>query len=834
MESGPRKERGRSKHKHRLLGGKNPAKQSRRTAVQPTSSFSSIRPSSAPVSLEVLKQPPPVWRSYLLGLAGVTLLILLGGGHNAFALSLSLLLPGIALLLQPPTQSLGVWMDRLIIALLAVMLFSFVPQFYWPDPVWRGEAKELFGINLPLTLSVQPWVSFEAWLCALAGFAWFYAASSWKINQGGRKWFYFAVCIVVGILATVVFWGNASGAKYPSGENSPVFSFFPDRNQTANFLAVGGVAAFGYAMSVLRTRQLLPLVGLVVSSLCFLALVWGISLAGLLLFFLGILVWYFLQLASGRISKGVKLGIPLLLIAFSVFMVSNSRSTERVLEFITSHEMWSEDFRRVIAIDTLDMIKDAPLTGHGLGTFAVVFPQYRESSSNAQRFVHPESDVLWFAAEAGILGLALLAGIVTLYFFRCRGFSNGSDGMYRLAAMAPLILFMLHGFADVSGHSQGTMYFAILFAALALPRAKKNQAAFKPRVWRFCGGILVLFGLIWGLSGLTGLPLHSKVALAKHESVIQEGFSLAEYESAERQADKWVRERPMDWRAYFQRATLTLAGSGDKGEASADFRRAGFVEPVLGVVPLEAGFAWIPYDVERAVASWREAIFRELETRDAAYRRIMNEVGENPELRPGVARLSEMEPEFRIKFLSYQSGDDLMQELNRDLERDAQLGQFSREQRTTILKRWIGEGDPEAAEKYLEKNGSNLNRPWWLWSLLRKEQARFEDAVNHIRAAITPPKMPEVPIKGVPFVRLNREFTIAPGDVLKGTALLQIYLKEEDFAKVREVTQAMIAAQRKVPLYVTYWQAESYFRLQDYIESWYAYEECLKQMWDPQ
>lgn len=349
-------------------------------------------------------------RGFIFGLLGIAVLILLGGGHSVYALSLSLLLPGLALWLRPPSSSPGRWMDWMALAFLGSLLFAFLPAFYWPDPNWRTTAEEVFKIQLPPVLSIQPLVSLEAWLMALAGFGWFYAASSWEINHAGRKRVYLAICLLVGICAAVTFWGNLTGAKYPTAEESPVFTFFPNRNQTANFLALGGVVCFGFAMTALRMRRVTPLLGLLVAGLCFMALVWGVSRAGVLLFFIGVVVWYFLQLGVGRVPRGIKLGFPLVVIALSIFLVSNSRTTERVLFFFTQMNTWSEDFRYLIAKDSWEMVQAAPITGHGVGNFSAIFPQYRESSANFQRVVHPESDLIWLLCEVGVIGTLLLTG----------------------------------------------------------------------------------------------------------------------------------------------------------------------------------------------------------------------------------------------------------------------------------------------------------------------------------------------------------------------------------------------------------------------------------------
>lgn len=722
-------------------------------------------------------------------------------------------------------------MDRMALAFMAVLLLSFVPQFYWPDPDWRTTAEEIFQIHLPSSLSVQPWAGLEAWVSALAGFAWFYAASSWKINHSGRRWFYFVLSAVVGVMALVLLWGNMIGGKYPGTEDAEVFSFFPNRDQIANVIVLGGVAAFGYAMCALRTRRLLPLVGLLASGFCFLALIRGIAWAGLLLFFFGIVSGYVLLLAKGLLSKRIKIGFSFLVLSFGLILASHSQVMERAIDFMASANDRSGSNQLLMAGDTLEMIKSTPLAGHGLGTFGAVFPQYRDLSANHQAVAHPGNDPLWLAAESGVLGLVLLLAFVAAYLIRCRGLSQGSGGPYRLVALTVVLIFMLSALVDVPWHQPGTLYFAILFVALALPQAKRQKSAYRPRFWRLCGGCLIVAGMLWGLSGPSGLSRHSSLTAEQYESKVEESIASDDYDNWRLWVDKWIDRRPLDWKAYFQRATLTLSESRELERAAADFRRARFVEPNRGVVALEEGFVWIPYDTDRTLAAWREVFFRELKSPEGAFQRMLDAASKNPELMAGLGRLSEFDAYYRTYFLNYQSGDYLMQELARDLENNSGLSHFSRKQRTAIVKNWIERGDKVSAESFLEAHESGLERPWWLWSLLRKESAKFEDAVNRIRLAITPPALPETTTGEISYERLKREFSLTPGDIIKGTALLDFYLKQDNFRKISELTRTMVDTQKDAPLYVRYWHAESFFRLGDYIESWYAYEEYLKQLW---
>lgn len=729
-------------------------------------------------------------------------------------------------------QSPGVWMDRFAFALLAALLLAFLPQFYWPTPDWRIAAVQEFQIDLPAILSIQPLSSLEAWLSALAGFAWFYVATSWGINHTGRQRLYAVLSVVLGLLAVILLWGNQIGARYPGAETAGVFSFFPDPQHTANFLAVGGVAAFGYFMSGLGTRKLLPVLGFLAASLCFLALGWNVSRSGAVLLFAGLLVWYFLQLRFGRLPKWTKIGFPFFILAASLFLLNESSTGEPSVDFAASPERESNHRAVLVAKDTLAMILEAPLTGHGLGNFSAIFSQYRLRSAGPSQVVQPESDLLWLTAEAGLLGLLLLGGFLLAYFARCSGFNRGPSGIYRLVALAALLVFILHGLIDVPGHQPGTVYFAILLAALALPQSKQRRPSLSPRLWRICGGFLVLCGLGWGLAGLTGLPLHSETALAKYQSGVKQGSSVGDKGGGLSALDQWIDLHPTSWRPYFQRATLVLSESGDPDRAAADFRRARFLEPTLGVVPLEEGFAWIPHDRDRTLAAWREVFSRELGDREAAYQRMLDAAEQHPELIAALSELSSLDLEFRVDFLKFLSGDGLMRELRRELKTDPRLSRFNRGQRSAIVENWIRRGEQSAAEKFLRANETSLNRPWWLWSLLRQARAQFEEGVNQIRRAITPSELPDLAMKDASLDRLQRGFSVTPGDIMIGTALLHIYLEQGNFQKVRDVTQAIIAAEEEVPPYVTYWNAESHYQLRDYIESWYVYEAYLKQLWD--
>lgn len=805
MDSEPRKHRRRKKHRSSRSSS---GKRCKSSSTKATSSFAPVHASRVPITMgEMAIQRPPECAAYLWALMGVCILILLGGGHHVCALGFALVLPGVALLLQPPQRSLGKWIDVGIAGMLGVMLVAFVPLTYWQGPAWRTTAIDVFGIELPSVLTVQPWMSFEAFLLAIAGFSWLYAAGNWKVNVEGRRKIYFAVSCAISLFATIVILGNLYGWRYPGAKDSTAFSFFPNRNQTVDFIAIGGVLAFGYSMEGLRGKKLSHVVGLVASLLSLLALISGLSRAGVMLYFGGIFLWLIFILRRTAASHFLKIGLPIVLLFFSFFITSHDTAVTRTTELISSSANWGSDFRVLMFRDTLKMIQDAPLTGVGLGNFSTIFPQYRNLSRTEHNVVHPESDLTWLATEGGLVVILFLAILIVSYFRKCRASMNGRSGAYRTIALIGVIMFLVHGLFDVSGHRPGTAYFAIIFAALALPNPLKNRPTFKPVIWRCLGAGLLFIGVLWIIGGLFYLPTHSTMALDIEESRAVESRSLHDLDRASQAVDAVIALQPMQWRGYFQRAQIALSRGGDRFEVEQDFRRARFVEPNLEMIAYEEGLVWLPYDVKRTVSAWRDALNRTVGSRSRLIEAILRKAYRNDALMAGLIELSQAYPDFRARLILYLRGEALSRELEQELLSDPSLGKFTIQQRTAIVKHWIGFGEIDDVEAYLQAFGDTLDSPWFMFAQLRFKQTRLEEAVDMIREGMAVPGIPEVAMGQGQIDSLKRVFFLSTNDFSKGIALIRYYLERAEYREALRVIDALLQLSEP-PAYVYYWRAE--------------------------
>ncbi|MDP4694703.1 MAG: hypothetical protein NWS00_09150, partial [Opitutales bacterium] len=312
-----------------------------------------------------------------------------------------------------------------------------------------------------------------------------------------------------------------------------------------------------------------------------------------------------------------------------------------------------------------------------------------------------------------------------------------------------------------------------------------------------------------------------------HERKAAEESGAGDYTAAIESIEKVLKWKPMDWRAYFQRAQFTLSSSGHRGDAAADFRRARYLEPVLGDLSLREGYVWLPYDVGRAVSAWHKTLFRELEDKDKAYQSMLEAGRKDPKLMEAMIIMSKVDHHYRTMMLCSLSEPLLMPEIYADLEDNPSLGQFDLKQRKRILSRWIKKGDLDAAEAYLNTYGKGFKDAWLLWSLLRKEQTEFAEAVAYIRENVAAPTIPFVKVDDRSLPRMSREFAVMPEDIVKGTALLRAFIEQGEWMKALTVTDAILKT-RNPPAYVYYWRAEIFYLMNDLIESWYAYNDYLR------
>ena len=173
-------------------------------------------------------------------------------------------------------------------------------------------------------------------------------------------------------------------------------------------------------------------------------------------------------LLSKRATKSM-IVLLISLMVIDVAIVGTYFGTQRVVESIGQTTLQTED-RDEVAGYAFNMWKDFPVFGAGLGSFAVVFPRYSEEGTPIS-YTHAHNDYLEFAAETGLIGLALLGLIVLLSFTAAiRAQHMRRDPVMRgasFAAMMGILALMIHSSADFNLQIPANALTFMLLLALA-------------------------------------------------------------------------------------------------------------------------------------------------------------------------------------------------------------------------------------------------------------------------------------------------------------------------------------------------------------------------------
>ncbi len=217
----------------------------------------------------------------------------------------------------------------------------------------------------------------------------------------------------------------------------------------------------------------------------------------------GILIGFgVILMILGLLFSASRMGISSLLVSFSIIMVTLrnrrgerrfSRKSALILGLAVLWGAWigldavisrffttSEDFhqRWMIWANTSQIVKDFPLFGSGLGTFAQMFPMHR--SFHIRGFVsHAENDFLQLTSETGLVGLGLLLAVFVYLFFnaasRIQALSEGEPKRYlAMGGMVGILAIMFHSLVERNIQVPANAFLYTLLWAIVLTTTSKR------------------------------------------------------------------------------------------------------------------------------------------------------------------------------------------------------------------------------------------------------------------------------------------------------------------------------------------------------------------------
>lgn len=563
---------------------------------------------------------------------------------------------GLLVMLRPPAVALPRTWWLLAAVFLVAGATSFLPASWMEQPGWRKLFEEA-GIATGPLIVIQARQSAEALtLFGITLFVGLWLAGH-RPSPSQLRSCSLAFAVGVAVYAFVARISQENTLPVGSGH----FGFFPNRNHSATFLAMGSICGLGCGLQALRKKQFVILaVAVLASATCLWAIAaWSISRAGVALVLVGVVIWL-PMLGKHYLGKNGLWAMGLTaLAAVGLFLIVDSDVKQRIhktaekagsvmlpAEEFTGGEGQSDasslqdlDFRIPTAVDTLALIRDFPWTGVGAGQFKPIFPQYRKLTAVANDSVsyHPESDWLMMAAEVGVPATLALAALVLAAFWKSlKSVTLGRDRALRSACLVAAMLVPIHGIFDVPGHRITLAWSAMLLFSLSLRDPTSAESPYrKPWIWPFgLAGLLMLAGSVflarsqwWG-----GAPLALTVANSSMEEVRQlhqreqalkkdpnpavpeENLYSAllddPFEVALASLNQAEAIAPLDRGIHRNRGFLALHFDDKAQMVRKSFQIERVLEPTWVQSPLQQALLWSTTDSAETVESWAEAMRR--------------------------------------------------------------------------------------------------------------------------------------------------------------------------------------------------------------------------------
>ena len=774
------------------------------------------------------RRPPSPENSNTVAITALALLgPLFGVSTQVWGQALLLLGLGVLLILAPPRRSPGALWWVLFAAILAIGLTAFLPARWFAIPEWRKTLTGELGVELPGTLSPQPWISLHA-VCLLFGglvFSLYLATQSWSQHsrREAARWYTTGV-VILAVLALVSLAIGWHVPFWPKVLNSLTgFGVFPNRNQSGNLFALAGIMATALAFDSFergRKDALFWVASVVVLGM---AIVQTYSRAGILLFFGGIGAYGLLSFLLSTSRKGGALtitGFALLLTGFFVFGGASFERFQRL-----KHDD-APDYRVVIQKDALHLTAAAPWLGQGLGNFAPVFAMSREASADQNRAIHPESDWLWVAVDMGWPAAILIAAACALWLRQCLPLSSGTDRGMRSAALVCGVAFMLHALADVSGHRPGTAWAALFLAGLALhPKRGLGRNRWAAPVFRFLGVMLALISGWWLASVFSDrvgrIAPTVATAMILEERTARQNLE-SQHDAAVVSANEALRISPMDANLYFQRGIARLVEAFSVWGTSRDFGIARFLEPRWAELCHAQGKAWTQAgQPELAYAAWVEALRRAGKSGAQLYGQMLTWSHDRPALHATLARLSRNDPDYFLTFLGQADRSECEVLIGQLIQAEPDLESFSAKQRNRLFSIWFGKGDHRQLFSELLGKPAWKQESWRWLALLHAEAKQFKEACELMRDYVPPPVMPKI-VGTKPLAEMERMFRARPDDITIG---LRLHTVQLSLGKTADALETLRSLQNlpSHPAYLAFIEAGQFEESEDWEQAWLAW-----------
>src|SRR5438067_3557925 len=176
----------------------------------------------------------------------------LGGATQKWEEGIVITLLAIYLLVRPPRFSLGALTNLVLLTLFILAAVAFLPASWFFQPEWRAALINDFRIQLPSTLTAQPWITLTYLLSFAAGLSWLYVVSAQDLELREVRFQLRLFTGGIALLAAICIAFYSAHTTPAFWHNEGNFGPFQNRNQTGDLFGLAGIMILACAQDDLR------------------------------------------------------------------------------------------------------------------------------------------------------------------------------------------------------------------------------------------------------------------------------------------------------------------------------------------------------------------------------------------------------------------------------------------------------------------------------------------------------------------------------------------------------------------------------------------------------
>lgn len=694
------------------------------------------------------KKPYPPLRSAVVQVwfvVAAAAAVFLAGNIRQGSTGIFLAAAGLAMVFVAPNRAVPWRYWWLAGGVLVAGALAMLPQDWFYAPPWRVGLEEYRGLPPLPHVSLAPRETVFWWVMMLGAAATGLFLLGHPVRSGAKLWLALFGALVCAVYAGVAIHAKATGWQYPffdsEGWSPPDFGFFPNRNHTAALLVSGSVLALGVVRQAwIDRRPLVWLTGGAAMGVCVYALLFeSASRGGIVFLLVGVVAWVAMLGRENRSAPLMVTSVVIGLALILIFLGSEGMARNRILEmlgFAPAREVVVDavavetppptvfsDFRALIFADTVRIIREYPITGTGLGTYAYVYPFHARASMGEATALHPESDWLMVAAECGLPCIVVCLVLLVVLIRGILPMRRSSTWPLRWGCAAAVLAVLLHGLVDVPVHRVELGWWILVLAGLAFgvpsPTGTERNAAWVVQrlVFGICGAFFLILGVTMVRAEWFGVPPFPPY---RHTVAVDQMRQLAAAGRPTEAKDLARSEIPLSPMArglYRELGYREMKEGKDPVVADAAFAAERALNPVSAQIPLDQGRLWLRDDITRTADLWSEALRKHMALERAGayansvefYSRMLSEARGYPGLVELLGVNARLAPDLWLVWVSRAPKGAIEEAAAQDT---AFLEMLDHDGRRAFLNAWWQRGDRGALEEFLRRNPSWEEAAW--------------------------------------------------------------------------------------------------------------------------